>query len=379
MDLRHESDIEQLRRIALAQEGQIRILLKVLQDKCAELRRLTGHEEELQQTIALITDLQRKPVAAETASTTARKRPKNTQTGHGPSEQPALPHVDVEVDLDQADRVCTSCGGQLDEWVGQFEESELVDVVEVQYRVVKVKRKKYRCACGGCVATADGGPERVIPGGRYSLTFGAKVATDKHLDHQPLERQVRILKRHGLTVTSQTLGPAVCAQHRARAHVPGAPRCDPRAPRGRRRPDLLAPSAQGQRVDDAVADVVRDRAWRGLPLHPRGQVRRVVRGAARDLRGQHHLRRRVDAHGRHQEQRQGLHRVLLGARVAQAPRRRRRPPRGAHRPHVGDHEESQKSDRPRHVLCARAGLSYFLAVALRGPPRFVASADSLSR
>ncbi|MBK7152917.1 MAG: transposase [Sandaracinaceae bacterium] len=205
MDLRHESDIEQLRRIALAQEGQIRILLKVLQDKCAELRRLTGHEEELQQTLALITDLQRKSVAAETASTTARKRPKNTQTGHGPSEQPALPHVDVEVDLDQADRVCTSCGGQLDEWVGQFEESELVDVVEVQYRVVKVKRKKYRCACGGCVATADGGPERVIPGGRYSLTFGAKVATDKHLDHQPLERQVRILKRHGLTVTSQTL------------------------------------------------------------------------------------------------------------------------------------------------------------------------------
>ncbi|MBK8411136.1 MAG: IS66 family transposase [Sandaracinaceae bacterium] len=205
MDLRHESDIEQLRRIALAQEGQIRILLKVLQDKCAELRRLTGHEEELQQTLALITDLQRKSVAAETASTTPRKRPKNTQTGHGPSEQPALPHVDVEVDLDEADRVCTSCGGQLDEWVGQFEESELVDVVEVQYRVVKVKRKKYRCGCGGYVATADGGPERVVPGGRYSLTFGAKVATDKHLDHQPLERQVRILKRHGLKVTSQTL------------------------------------------------------------------------------------------------------------------------------------------------------------------------------
>jgi hypothetical protein len=54
------------------------------------------------------------------------------------------------------------------------------------------------------VETAPG-PERASEGGRYSLAFAAKIATDKYLDHLPLARQVRILQRHGLEVTSQTL------------------------------------------------------------------------------------------------------------------------------------------------------------------------------
>jgi hypothetical protein len=50
----------------------------------------------------------------------------------------------------------------------------MIDVVEVEYRVVKVKQQKYGCRCGSC-------------------------------DHIPLERQVRILERCSLTTTSQTL------------------------------------------------------------------------------------------------------------------------------------------------------------------------------
>ena len=80
----------------------------------------------------------------------------------------------------------------------------MVDVIEVSYRVVKVQQRSIRCTCGGCVETAPG-PERVTPGGRYSLDFAAKVAIDKYLDHLPLARQERILRRHGLVVTSQTL------------------------------------------------------------------------------------------------------------------------------------------------------------------------------
>jgi transposase len=87
---------------------------------------------------------------------------------------------------------------------GQFETSEMIDVVEVSYRVVKVQQQKYACKCGGCIETAPG-PERAIPGGRYSLDFAIKVAIDKYLDHIPLARQERILRRHGLDVTTQTL------------------------------------------------------------------------------------------------------------------------------------------------------------------------------
>jgi transposase len=67
-----------------------------------------------------------------------------------------------------------------------------------------VKQQKYVCRCGGCVETASG-PTRALSGSRYSLAFAIKILIDKWLDHIPLERQVRILERHGLSVTSATL------------------------------------------------------------------------------------------------------------------------------------------------------------------------------
>lgn len=54
MDLRRETDIEQLRRVALAQQVQIEQLLRVLKAKCDELESFKGNPEELQQTLALI-------------------------------------------------------------------------------------------------------------------------------------------------------------------------------------------------------------------------------------------------------------------------------------------------------------------------------------
>jgi transposase len=80
----------------------------------------------------------------------------------------------------------------------------MIDVVDVSYRIVQVKQQKYVCRCGGCVETAPG-PERSTPGSRYSLAFAIKVAVDKYCDHIPLARQERILARHGLAITSQTL------------------------------------------------------------------------------------------------------------------------------------------------------------------------------
>ena len=85
----------------------------------------------------------------------------------------------------------------------QFETTEMIDVVEVSYRRVQVKQQKYVCRCGGCVETALG-PERALPGSRYSLAFAIKVLIDKWLDHIPLERQCRILERHALVWSSST-------------------------------------------------------------------------------------------------------------------------------------------------------------------------------
>ena len=210
MDLRRETDIEQLRRVAIAQQIQIDQLLRVLRAKCDELAVLKGSETELQQTLSLVENLTRQ---AQTVASQLDKLPETPAPGgsprkerasSGPTEQPALPIVEQTFELDAADTTCPSCGGALTPMKGQFETSEMIDVVEVSYRVVRVQQQKYACKCGGCIETAPG-PERAIVGGRYSLDFAIKVAIDKYLDHIPLARQERILRRHGLVVTTQTL------------------------------------------------------------------------------------------------------------------------------------------------------------------------------
>jgi transposase len=210
VDLRRETDIEQLRRVAIAQQIQIEQLLRVLRAKCDELAVLKESEAELQQTLSLVEDLSRQAqtVASqldELPESPARGgKPRKDRSRSGPTEQPLLSVVEQTFELDAADTTCPSCGGALTPMKGQFETSEMIDVVEVSYRVVRVQQQKYACKCGGCIETAPG-PERAIVGGRYSLDFAIKVAIDKYLDHIPLARQERILRRHGLVVTTQTL------------------------------------------------------------------------------------------------------------------------------------------------------------------------------
>ena len=204
-ELEREQDIEELRRLALAIEAQNRLLLELLSRKSHEVDQLRGKTGDVQLTLKLLAELQAKAKKAQekiekAAEQKAEKKPRST----GPTPQPELPIVEQVFTLDDADRACPSCGGELRAMKDQFEESEMIHVIEVRYQLVKVKQQKYVCRCGGCVETALG-PTRAVAGSRYSLAFAIKVLIDKWLDHIPLERQCRILERHGLAVTSQTL------------------------------------------------------------------------------------------------------------------------------------------------------------------------------
>jgi transposase len=205
-DLEQEQDVEHLRRIALAQHLQIEQLVAALARKCKELETFKGSKDELQQTLALInTLLQEKQKLDEVVAAKKTASPK-PRTKTGQTEQTQLPIIDklCAFDDDDPDKICDACGGDMHAMVGQFEESELIDVVEVEYRVLKVKRQKYACRCGGCIKTAPG-PERTVDGGRYSLDVAIKIIIDKYLYHLPLARQSRIMAQHGLVVTPQTL------------------------------------------------------------------------------------------------------------------------------------------------------------------------------
>lgn len=167
-----------LRRIAHAQQAQIKLLLDAIAKQNKELAAYKGTKPDAQLTLKMLETLQAKAKATDEAlarAEAAQSKPeRKPRTSSGPTEEPRLLIIEQEFVLDDADRTCPSCGGGLAAMKGQFDESEMIDVVEVSYRVVKVEQQKYVCRCGGCVETAPG-PERALPGSRYSLAFAIKV------------------------------------------------------------------------------------------------------------------------------------------------------------------------------------------------------------
>ena len=211
MDLDRIDDVETLRSVAKSFEAQWKKAEERLARLEARLAKLEGSAQlELEQEItALKQQLSNRDrmlfgKRSEKRGRGKKKPSTEPQTGHGPTEQPELELVERTHDLDEADRVCPRCGSPLSEWEGQSEDSEEIEVIARRFVRLMQRRKKYRCACGGCVETAPG-PKKLVPGGRYSTGFAVHVAVAKYADHLPLERQVRMMKRQGLETTSQAL------------------------------------------------------------------------------------------------------------------------------------------------------------------------------
>src|SRR3989454_11588273 len=214
MRIEHVQDMEVLRQVAVLLDRENRHLHERLQKLAAEIDHLKGQDattiqRELEALKELLAQRERVIFGAQ-----SEKRPRSDadaaapgptpRRGHGPRVQPTLPVLDIIHELDEADQICPQCGGQLVEMDGQTEDSEEVTVVERRFAILKHQRKKYRCACNGCVDTAPG-PLKLQPGSRYSTAFAVEVAVNKFVDHLPLERQARIMRREALTVDSQTL------------------------------------------------------------------------------------------------------------------------------------------------------------------------------
>jgi transposase len=211
--LAHESDPHVLRQAALILERENQKLVakvteltrKLLERDGADADQLRIELARLEEQLALRT----KKIFGESSEKRGTVHSKEDaesnelQRGHGPRAQPELLVVEEKHELDAADCTCPDCGGELAAWDGQFEESEEIDVVERQFVMRKHRRTKYRCACGH-IETALA-PEKLFDGARYSIDFAVEVAIGKYLDHLPLERQVRIMKREGLAIESQTL------------------------------------------------------------------------------------------------------------------------------------------------------------------------------
>ena len=170
----------------------------------AEIARLKGMDPE--QAQLQLTQLQEQLAAMQQKvfGSSSERRPKDDndqpkpaekpKRGHGPREQPSLPVQIFDHVLAEDDWTCDVCGGQLEELADQWEESKEITVVELRYVVGHHRRRKYVCQCNSKVLTCAG-PDKLIPGGRYSPEFAVHVAERKYLDHMPLARQQREMER----------------------------------------------------------------------------------------------------------------------------------------------------------------------------------------
>jgi transposase len=200
---------KQVATLALAENERLYARLEALTKQLAALEGKRSPEQlelELLRVREQMMALQRRMFAAssekrarESDAAAAKPEPPT-----GTREQRKLPLEEHVHELDADERACTTCGRDMVEWHGQHEEVEEVDVVRREFVLKKHRRTKYRCRCGASPRLATG-PLRLPGGGRYALDFAIEVAVSKHLDHTPLERQVRIMRREGLDIDSSTL------------------------------------------------------------------------------------------------------------------------------------------------------------------------------
>ena len=85
------------------------------------------------------------------------------------------------------------------------DESQRLDVIPVQYRVIVTRRPKFACrACAGVVVQAPA-PARLIEGGIPTEALVANVMVSRFADHLPLYRQAQIMARQGVLIDRATL------------------------------------------------------------------------------------------------------------------------------------------------------------------------------
>ena len=221
IDLDRESDPERLRLAAKLLDAEVLRLQHKLKDASKLLAIIAARDADklgddadkhVQQRLKYL-EIELAKRRSEALSGGSERRPRKkspedkpkkvSRKGNKRTSQSQLPTEEVATKLDSADLGCPCCGGQLKEWVGKQDASEVVDVMGTHYVLKLVKQSKYRCRCGH-IETALGIP-KLTPNGRYTVEFGVQVALAKFCDYLPLDRLQKMMERCGLHITSQTL------------------------------------------------------------------------------------------------------------------------------------------------------------------------------
>lgn len=112
-----------------------------------------------------------------------------------------LPRVERVIEPDSIACPC-GCGDMVR--IGE-DRSERIDVVPAQYRVLVTIRPKYACPKGRAGVAQARAPAHLLEGSWPTEAMLAHIAVAKHSEHMPLNRQARVMARHGFPVDRSVL------------------------------------------------------------------------------------------------------------------------------------------------------------------------------
>jgi transposase len=107
-----------------------------------------------------------------------------------------------ELDLDDDEKMCTCCGGALHK-IGE-DCSYQVEYIPARTKVIETARPKYGCRDCESGIKQKPVPASPIPRSMATASLLSFLIVSKYLDHQPLNRIERILKRHGIRLPRST-------------------------------------------------------------------------------------------------------------------------------------------------------------------------------
>lgn len=130
------------------------------------------------------------------------RRNKSNHKGRNPLPE-NLHRKTIEIEPSKQDLVCDHCGNDKTR-IGE-EVTEKLEYVPASFYVSRYVRHKY--ACKHCQNNVSIGqlPPMIIDKGIPAESVIAYIITSKFTDHLPLNRQVDILKRHGVYVTTSNM------------------------------------------------------------------------------------------------------------------------------------------------------------------------------
>jgi len=183
-------------------------VIKALTEENAELKaRLETEEGKVKLLNKLAFGKRSEKQQQDESGSQRQHKRRGAVTGHkgsGRKIPKELPVKEEVIDIPDEEKFCPVCGLPYKET--GIEETSSEVCVEKVYYVKRIRRKVYKktCTCPNQIITAPA-PDKLIPKGKFSLSFWVEVLLNKYKNHMPVERQVKDMADYGLAVSSGTI------------------------------------------------------------------------------------------------------------------------------------------------------------------------------